>query len=469
MISSTTSSRRARRARTGVSALAGAALLLTSAVGIASAHPTHDGSGKEAGFDLVAEQLSPGGVPMERMGPQRCEDGKAGIFPCHKVDLAAFLPLTEMDSVWSNDVWGWTDPKTKREYALVGLYEGTAFVDVTVASNPVYLGTLPTAHPGSGNIWRDAKVYRDHVYIVSEARDRTPGATTGAGLQVFDLTQLRGVTSERQWTATNHLTEFTQAHNIALNEQSGFAYVVGAYANVTAKGCEDVHGGLLAYDLKDPANPVLAGCFGDDGYTHDVQCVDYAGPDVQHRGREICIASNEDTVTIVDATDKKAFEQLARVPYETSSYTHQGWLTEDHRYFLLGDELDELNGEVSETTTYIWDLTDLDAPVLNGTYGHGNPAIDHNIFVKQGLAYQSNYTSGLRITDTWKANQGRLTERGFFDVYPADDSTTFAGTWSNYPYFPSGTVVVTGTEEGLFVLKPRVKSSDNDHRRGAKP
>ena len=74
-------------------------------------------------------------------------------------------------------------------------------------------------------------------------------------------------------------------------------------------------------------------------------------------------------------------------------------------------------------------------------------------------AWLSNYTSGLRVTDTYQVDQGRLTERGYFDVYPVDDDTAFAGTWGNYPFFDSGTVVVTGIEEGLFVLKPRVKSA----------
>jgi choice-of-anchor B domain-containing protein len=150
---------------------------------------------------------------------------------------------------------------------------------------------------------------------------------------------------------------------------------------------------------------------------------------------------------------------VARAPYETSAYTHQGWFTEDHAYFLLGDELDELFGTVDGTTTYVWNLTDLDNPVLQGADNNGNGSIDHNIFIKDGLAYQSNYTSGLRVNDTFRVDQGRLTERGFFDVYPANDDTTFAGTWGNYPYFDSGIVVVTGIEEGLFVLKPRLKSS----------
>jgi choice-of-anchor B domain-containing protein len=443
---------RHRRRITAGALFATATLVVTAS--IAGAHPTHDGSGKEAGFDLVAEEVSPGGVPQERMTGIRCEDGMAGIFPCHRIDLASFVPLTELESIWTNDVWGWTDPVTGHEYALVSKFEGTAFVDITDPYDPVYLGTLPTEVPGDfGNIWGDLKVYGDHAFIVTEA--------DGHGMQVFDLTRLRGVTEPQEWTVDNHIKGFGHAHNIAVNEDTATVYVIGAWRGVTLKGCKDVDGGPIAFDVSDPANPTLAGCYGGDGYTHDIQCVVYAGPDADYTGREICVASNEDTVTVLDVTDIDNVQMLARAPYETSAYTHQGWFTEDHAYFLLGDELDELEGTVTGTTTYIWDLTDLDNPVLNGMYNNGNTSIDHNIFVKDGLAYQSNYTSGLRVTDTYQVDQGRLVERGFFDVYPADDETQFAGTWGNYPYFDSGTVVVTGIEEGLFVLKPRLRSSGN--------
>jgi choice-of-anchor B domain-containing protein len=437
--------------RATLAGLAATSALLAASVP-ATGHPTHDGSGKEAGFDRVAEDVSPGGVPQERQSDIRCDDGMAGIFPCHKIDLASFVPLSELESIWANDVWGWTDPQTGREYALVSTFEGTKFVDVTDGSDPTYLGTLPTEVPGdNGNIWGDLKVYGDHAYIVTEA--------SGHGMQVFDLTRLRGVTAPRTWTVDNTVKGFGQAHNIALNEETATAYVVGAWRGVTEPGCADVDGGPIAYDVSDPGSPELAGCYGGDGYTHDIQCVEYDGPDADYAGREICVASNEDTVTVLDATDKADVELIARAPYDTSAYTHQGWFTEDHGYFLLGDELDELTGTVESTTTYVWDLRDLDDPQLRGADSDGNSAIDHNIFVKDGLAYKSNYTSGLRVDDTFKVDQGRLTERGFFDVYPANDDTTFAGTWGNYPYLESGKVLVTGIEEGLFVLEPRLKSS----------
>jgi choice-of-anchor B domain-containing protein len=434
-----------------ITAAAGAALLAVTFSQPAQAHPTHDGSGKEAGFDRVLEDVSPGGVPMERMSDIRCEDQMAGIFPCHKVDLRSFVPLSEMDSIWSNDIWGWTDPATGKEYALVGLYEGTGFVDVSNPSDPVVLGTLPThTEVGNGGVWRDVKVYDNHAYIVSENR--------GHGMQVFDLTRLRGATEKQSWTEDGWLGGFGQVHNLAINEDSGRAYVVGAWRNTTV--CPGVDGGPIIVDLAtDPASPEVVGCYGGDGYTHDVHCVTYHGPDSEYAGREICSASNEDTVTVLDATDPQNVEMLARVPYDTAAYTHQGWFSEDHRYFLMGDEIDELAGTVDETTTYIFDMNDLDDPQLTGTASSGLESIDHNIFIKDKVVYESNYTSGLRLFDSWKLDQGRMREIGWFDVYPNDDETKFAGTWSNYPFFDSGIVVMSGVEEGLFVLEPRVKSS----------
>ncbi|HEU4514673.1 MAG TPA: choice-of-anchor B family protein [Nocardioidaceae bacterium] len=444
------------RTKAAIAAISTTAAVLAATVP-ANGHPTHDGSGKEAGFDLVAEEVSPGGVPQERITDVRCEDGMAGIFPCQRVDLASFVPLSELESIWANDIWGWEDPVTGHEYALVSKFEGTAFVDVTDPYDPTYLGTLPTEVPGDrGNIWGDLKVYDNHAFIVTEA--------AGHGMQVFDLTRLRGVTEPREWTTDNVVTQFGHAHNIAMNEDSATAYVVGARRDVKVRGCKDVGGGPIAFDVSDPGNPVAVGCYGADGYTHDIQCVAYAGPDADYRGREICVASNEDTVTVLDATDKANIRMIARAPYDTSAYTHQGWFTEDHAYFLLGDELDELFETVDGTTTYVWNLTDLDNPVLEGADNDGNGSIDHNIFIKDGLAYQSNYTSGLRINDTYQVEQGRLTERGFFDVYPANDDTTFAGTWGNYPFLDSGTVLVTGIEEGLFVLKSRAMSATSDAR-----
>lgn len=363
-----------------------------------------------------------------------CVNGIASGYACDGVDLKAFLSITEMggsSSTEANDIWGWTDSSTGKEYALVGLSTGTAFVDVSDPVNPIHLGNLAT-HTNS-SLWRDVKVFNDHAFIVSEA--------SGHGMQVFDLTQLRTVSSPpATFSNTAHYSGFGNAHNIVINEGSGFAYGVGTGT------CA---GGLHMVDINNPLNPTNAGCFSSDGYTHDAQCVMYSGPDAQHQGKEICINANEDTITVVDVTDKNNVTQLARVGYPNSEYVHQGWFTEDQRYFYQNDELDE-NG--SNTRTLIWDLEDLDDPFLASDYFGPTKAIDHNLYVKGNLVYESNYTAGLRILDITEPETP--VQIGFFDTYPANDNASFNGAWSSYPYFASGNVIVSSIEDGLFIVKP---------------
>ena len=364
--------------------------------------------------------------------------GSAGPYPSSNINLLANLPLSAIGGtagVLGSDLWGWNDPSTNSEYALFGRTDGTAFVNITNPTNPIYLGSLPSA---TGNTaWRDIKVYQDHAFIVSDNNGNH-------GMQIFDLKTLRGVTSPTTFTETAHYSGFQRAHNVAINEDTGFAYAVGTDTD---------SGGLHIVNIQNPAVPVFAGSFGADGYTHDAQVVTYHGPDAQYGGKEIAFNSNEDTLTIVDVTSKSSPTQLSRTGYEQSGYAHQGWLTEDHRYFLMNDEQDETNLGVN-TTTHIWDVADLDHPVHIGTYV--NPilgTIDHNLYVKDGLVYEANYSSGLRVLELTDIANGMLTEVGYFDTYPANDDTDYDGAWSVYPYFASGSIIVSDRQNGLFVLE----------------
>lgn len=370
-----------------------------------------------------------------------CLNGRsAATYPCHNIDLLAYLPLSELNSAAANDIWGWTDPATGQEYALLGLEDGTAFVNITEPTSPVYLGTLPT-HSGTAP-QRDLKVYANHVYIVAEA--------FAHGMQVFDLTQLRqGISPSGLFSETAHYDKIGRSHNIAINEATGFAYIVG-----TQDGSETCGGGLHMVNLAQPAQPTFAGCFADDGYTHDTQCVLYHGPDVAYQGRELCFNANEDTLTIVDVTSKAAPVLVARTSYSGASYSHQGWLTADHRLFLLGDESDErVYGH--NTRTYIWDVDKLTDPQMVNVYTNGNPAIDHNLYTHDGYVYEANYRSGLRLLAFTGDNPPALREVGYFDIFPSDNFPGFNGAWSSYPFFASGTVIVSGREQGLFVLRVR--------------
>ncbi len=379
---------------------------------------------------------------LSALAAVNCVGGMAGSYPCNNVDLLSFLPLASMGGGQGNDIWGWTDPLTGKEYAIMGRTNGTSFVDISNPENPIYLGNLPT-HTGSST-WRDIKTYQNHAFIVADSNGNH-------GMQVFNLTQLRNVTNPPvTFSATTRYSNFGSAHNIAINEDSGYAYAVGGSSGGTL--CS---GGLHMINIQNPSSPTFAGCYSADGYTHDTQCVIYNGPDSQHQGKEICVSSNEDTVTVVDVTNKSNVIMLSRTGYTGSRYTHQGWLTEDQRYFLLDDELDEQqNGH--NTRTYIWDMVNLDSPVLLGVYTGPTAAIDHNQYVKGNYVYDANYRSGLRIMTLNNVSSGQLTEVAYFDVYPASNSAQFNGAWSNYPYFDSGVVIVSGIEQGLFVLRPNL-------------
>ena len=368
--------------------------------------------------------------------PMPCADGTAGNYPCQNVDLLGHLSHAAMGMGIGNDIWGWTDPLDGTEYALVGSTTGTSFIDLSDPFNPVYLGRLPS-HNGISSTWRDMKVYANHAFIVADGNN-------GHGMQVFDLTELRTVVSPPvTFSNTAHYSGFGSAHNIVINEDSGYAYGVGA----------DCSGGLHMVDIQNPLSPTFAGCFSADGYTHDAQCVIYNGPDATYQGNEICFNSNEDTLTIVDVTNKTTPVQLSRTGYSGSSYTHQSWLTEDHTYVLLGDELDELNSG-HNTRTYIWDVSDLDSPSLIGNHTAASASIDHNMYVRGKYVLQSNYSSGLRILDISDVANGNLTEEAFFDTYPANDNVNFNGQWSNYPYFDSGIIIANDRQNGLFILWP---------------
>lgn len=369
-----------------------------------------------------------------------CVNGMAGVYPCANIDLLTFLPLSAVGGGEANDVWGWTDTLTGREYAILGRTSGTSFVDITDPQAPIFLGNLPPHTVDS--IWRDVEVYSDHAFIVSEA--------PGHGMQVFDLRRLRNVVAPPvTFTETAHYSGFGPAHTITINPQSGFAY---------ANGSDTCGGGLHIINIQNPANPLKAGCFSDDGYTHDAQCVIYNGPDMAHRGSEICFASNEDSLTIVDVTNKAAPVLESRTEYSGRGYAHQGWLTEDHAFFLLDDEADEHKLLVN-TRTHIWSLSDLHSPQRIGIYEAATLATDHNLFIRGNYAYEANYRSGLRILDITGVSSASLREVAFFDVYPADDNDPENGAWGNYPFFPSGVVVVSGIEQGLFILRPNLSGN----------
>lgn len=436
------------------------ALLFAFCIGLfaapAAAHDPihHDEARLSFEQTLLGSQLD---AQMQAAGSAECENGMAGIYPCKNVDLESFVPLPVLGGATGNDIWGWRDGRSKREFAIMGTSTSTGFVEVTDPKNPRLIGFLPTRGIPDYVLWRDVKVSGHYAYIVSEV--------TGSGLQVFDLNRLLTAPtgSPTVFTSDAVYDGFRYAHNISINTDSDTAYVVGS--NTCRANGEN--GGLHMIDISKPLEPRFAGCAIVDtftgaepnNYVHDVECVIYQGPDADYSGREICFGSNENVVAIYDVTDKSDPRVISTAGYPQATYTHQGALTGDQRWFLFGDELDEqANGQ--NTTTYVLDAADLDHPTTPQPFEHATKSIDHNMYIHGRRAYQSNYTAGLRILEFDDASlaAAKLNEVGFFDVVPGVDIAEFAGTWSNYR-FSSGTTVVSAIENevsGLFVLKPEL-------------
>lgn len=400
----------------------------------------------------------------EPMGFVSCTDGFAGPFPCSNVDLMALLPTNELCAGGTGaDLWGWTDRSTGREYAIQSHGSSTSFVDVTEPSSPVLLGCLPAPSPNF--LWRDVEVFGDHAYVTGDA----PLTSTNThGVQIFDLRQLRDiprpVLTPAVFTETARYGT-SRIHTITINPALATGYLAASSA------CGRT---LEIVDLSSPASPSSLGCLemfhpvtGSRVTTHEAHCVLYSGPDARYHGREICFFANESALHVMDVTDKSVDPatgkitgavQLAALVYPGLQYAHQGWLAHDQRYFILGDELDEIDNAppIQNTKTYLFDMADLENPKILDPHVHATRCIDHQLFVRGPMLYQTNYTCGLRVLDARRVGEGQLQEVAYFDTAPTDDEAVFSGAWGSYPYFKSGNVIVSDIEQGLFVLRPQL-------------
>ncbi|KAF2754917.1 hypothetical protein EJ05DRAFT_138046 [Pseudovirgaria hyperparasitica] len=403
----------------------------------------------------------------------KCKDGLAIVEPgnanqtfrCKNMDFYDFKNHADLGGpeAAGSSSWGWTS-KDGREFGIVGQFSGAAFVEITNKGKIIYLGRLPAQSVGSR--WREIRVLNDFVIIGSEA--------VGHNVQIFDMKKLlhidpsSPVTFDPQRDLVGLFSDtipIGRTHNVVVDWDNEYAIAVGAQPR--NQSCAS---GLQYIDLSDPSVPKSPGCASQDGYVHDAQCVTYNGPDRSFRGRNICVGYNEDTVTVYDASSKSgrpASEVLSRLSYPGATYCHQGWWTERnwHQYVLLNDELDERDGKgpaaSGRPVTHIIDFTDLRNPKWTGTFfATDHKTIDHNLYIVDGLAYQSNYGAGLWVHDVRSISRdptgSKVSVEGFFDIYPEDDAVggivQFAGTWSHF-LFPSGFVLVNTIERGAFVVK----------------
>jgi len=349
-----------------------------------------------------------------------------GDFEFQDMTLMSWLPLSSIGGgSTGNDCWGYVS-SSGREYAIIGTSSHTVYVEVTNPGNAQVVDLIS----GPNSLWRDIKTYGNYAYAVSEG---------GSGIQVMSLANIDlGLV---QLVNTVDDTGTSSTHNVVIDTDSGFLYRTGGGDN-----------GLRIYSLADPTTPTYVGSW-PARYVHDAQVVTYdSGP---WSGKQIAFCCggfnggwDESGLCILDVTNKSNIIQLACVQHTNPNYSHQGWLSEDRQYFYLNDELDEQNTG-SLTTTRILDVSDLENPFQAGTFTSGSTSIDHNLYVKGDMIFEANYTSGIRVFDA--SNPVAPIQVAYFDTWPGSDGVSFNGLWSTYPYYPSGTIIGSDLERGLFV------------------
>ena len=342
-------------------------------------------------------------------------------FPASGVALLSWLPLAEFGSSVSSgaDCWGWTSP-SGREYALMTTSHNTAVVEVTQPDDAQIIAILP----GPQSLWRDVKTYQHYAYVVSEGGD---------GIQVFDLSNVdAGIVTTLPSVTTGGTTA---THNVAIDEVSGYLYRCGGSSN-----------GLRVYSLANPASPAYVGSWSD-RYVHDAQIVTIGNKQYAFAATGDNGGFDNPSFEVIDVTNKNNMTSAQRIIYGGGRYSHQIWLSEDLQYAYLNDELDE-DGSLP-TTTLVFDVSSPESATLVSSFTNGNTAVGHNLYTRGNLVFEANYRSGLRVFDA--TNPAAPTEVAYFDTYPENDAADFNGLWSNYPYFPSGIVIGSDLERGLFV------------------
>lgn len=319
--------------------------------------------------------------------------------------------LNQYSSVRYNDIWGYVDP-SGNEYALLGVRSGTSIISLINPANPQEVAFIP----GPFSTWRDIKTHSHYAYVVTE------GTSSGTGMQIIDLSQLPNTAT----LVSTYSTTFTSSHNIFID--NGYAYVIGTSS-----------GGMHIISLANPIAPVQTGYYSGSGYIHDVY--------VWNDTAVVCAGSSQ-RYALVNVTNKSNPQLVSQSPMLPGIYSHAGWMTEDKRYFIGSEEFDVRDitvWDVQDRTS--WDLIVPQWQMTNPTPGNDDPV--HNIFVRGNYAHISYYKHGYVVLDISDPQSPLLV--GNYDTYPSNTGV-YNGAWGCYPFLPSGNILISDIQTGLYVL-----------------
>lgn len=394
-----------------------------------------------------------------------CVNGQAGSYSCKNIDLLSHVPLSDLNNASAaNDVWGFVDLNTQKEYALIGLNNGVSVVDVTVADAPVVVGSVTAQNTQ----WRDIKVHQKY-YPNSNSWKTYAYATEDnvtEGLLIIDLTNLPEDVSVMMVNRTD-----SSAHNAFISgvDYSTGVAKTGLEGRLQIAGANNALGALKTFQIESSARvtPVYTpSSTNNQGYTHDISGVhiDDERVGTQCEGEngqcEILFDYNVKEAKIWNSTDIEnpvLIGEVKQSQFLNPEYIHSGWTTEDNKVLLVHDELDESrNGH--RTRVQLFDISDLTNPQPLAVWEGPDNAIDHNGYVRGNRYYMSHYERGLTVLDL--SDPSDPTTVGWFDTFPIGNNTAFSGAWGVYPFLPSGNILVSDINSGLYVLKDNTVGTD---------
>lgn len=318
--------------------------------------------------------------------------------------LAQARQLEVLDSIavpgtFTTDVWGYVDPASNIEYAIVGDQSGSGItiVDVSDPENLQQVANVGTV-PGF-----DMKTYQNYIYTVN-------GGNSGSGgiIDISDPLNPQVVGS------------FPSSHNIWISD-NGYLYTTSQ--------------GFRIYNLNnDPTQPELI-WNSISSNSHDLLVIDDRLYDFH----------GVSGTQIYDISQPAAPVLLSVIRDPAISYHHSGWVSEDKNYLYICDELS--NAPQADIT--IWDISNLDNPEKIGEYADDTATV-HNAMVRGNFAFFSYYSAGLRIFDI--SDPLDFIVAAEYDTEPGSSSEGFTGAFGVYTNLPSGLILVSDWHNGLFVF-----------------
>lgn len=327
--------------------------------------------------------------------------GSGYLFAQGSPNVPLLVNVNPHPSAGYNEVWGYTAPDG-REYALLGVRNGTSIIDITDTDNPSEINFIPS----NSSLWKDIKTYQHYAYAVNES---------GGGLQIIDLSDLP---NSAPLIAT--FNGFNTSHNIYIDEETGIMLAEGSFGSA-----------VRVISLADPVNPVVISSFG-------VECHDI----IYHDGIAYVSEGNQGSFGVYDLSDPSDPVFITQINVPSAGYAHNAWPTEDGQFLMTTEE-------TGGKTIKMWDVSDpTNASITDQVLGPNGLA--HNTHIKGNFAYVSHYSVGLRIYDI--TDKYDILDAGHYDTYPNGNGGGFDGAWGAYPFFRSGKVLISDQTTGLYVV-----------------